>query len=233
MANYLHEDSGSFAVTPGVPTVGSASGRVGGRADKRRAIMGAARNVFGREGYARTSIDKISAEAGVSTRTIYNHFEGKERLFSEVLHASATQVADGFVADVGRRVRGVDPKDDLVALGRALAALRGDFPEHFAMVGQIEGEAAHFPAETIDAWRQAGPLRVLGEISRRLRQLADGGLLRVDDASRAAVHFAALVTADLTTYYGSPAPVDERGVDAVVAGVEAFLDGYATPPRAP
>lgn len=207
------------------------------RVDKRRAITGAARAVFGRDGYARTSIGAIATEANVSTRTIYNHFEGKEQLFSEVLLASATRVAEGFVADVGRRVTGADtegdPWEDLLALGRALAALRGDFPEHFAMVGQIEAEAAHFPPETIAAWQEAGPLRVLREIARRLERLANGGLLRVDNLLVAAVHFAALVTADLTTYYGTPAPGDLGGVDAVAAGVEAFLHGYATPPRAP
>lgn len=202
--------------------------------DKRRAITGAARTVFGLDGYTRTSIDTIAAEAGVSTRTIYNHFEGKEQLFSAVLHASATQVADGFIADVERRLTGVDLKGDLVALGHAAAAVRTNSPEHFAMVEQIGAEAPHFPPATIDAWRQAGPLRVLHEIAHRLRQLADEGLLRVDDPLQAAVHFSALVTAGLTTYYGTPALDDEHaGVDAVAAGVDAFLNGYAATPRAP
>jgi len=207
--------------------------RAGGRADKRRAITNAARAVFSREGYARASIDAIATEANVSTRTVYNHFEGKERLFSTVLHASATEVADGFVADVERRMTGAGQKADLVALGRALAAVRTDFPEHFAMVGRIEVESPHFPPATIEAWQRAGPLRVLGEIARRLRQLADGGLLLIDDPSRAAVHFAALTTAGLATYYGTQAPSDEGAGEAVEAGVEAFLHGYATPARAP
>lgn len=233
MAKKPHHDSKSSAASASVPSAGTAPVRAGGRADKHRAIVDAARAVFGRDGYARTSIDAIASEAGVSTRTIYNHFEGKQQLFSAVLFASATQVANEFVADVERRLTGADPEGDLIALGRALAALRGDSPEHFGMVGRIESEAPHFPPETVAAWQQAGPLRVLGEISRRLEQLADGGLLRVDDASRAAVHFAALATADLTTYYGAPAPGDPGGGDAVAAGVEAFLHGYATPPRAP
>jgi len=33
-----------------------------------------------RDGYTRASIDAISAEAGVSTRTIYNHFTDKAML---------------------------------------------------------------------------------------------------------------------------------------------------------
>lgn len=232
MANNLRYDPKSPAEPASASSAGTAPVRAGGRASKRRAITDAARTVFGRDGYARTSIDTIAAEANVSTRTIYNHFEGKERLFSAVLHASATLIADGFVADVGRRLTGADPRRDLLALGRALAALRGDSPEHFGMVGRIEAEAPYFPPETVAAWQQAGPLRVLGEIARRLEQLADGGSLRIDDLSLAAIHFAALVTADLTTYYGAPAPGSPRG-DAVAAGVDAFLHGYAAAPRAP
>lgn len=233
MADTPFNDPKSLVDPTDASPQGFAPVRAGGRADKRRAIVGAARTVFGRDGYARTSIGTIATEANVSTRTIYNHFEGKEQLFSAVLHASATQVADGFIADVGCRLTGADLKGDLVALGHAAAAIRTDFPEHFAMVGQIGAEAPHFPPETTEAWRQAGPLRVQHEIARRLRQLADGGLLRIDDASRAAVHFAALVTAGLTTYYGTPALDDEHASDAVVAGVDAFLYGYAQAPRAP
>ena len=232
MANTSHNGPKSPVDTAGNPSAGFAPVRAGGRADKRRAITGAARVVFGRDGYARTSIDTIAAEANVSTRTIYNHFEGKEQLFSAVLHASATQVADGFIEDVERRLTGADLRGDLVALGHAAAAVRTNYPEHCAMVEQIGAEAPHFPQETIEAWRRAGPLRVQHEISRRLQQLADGGLLRVDDPSVAAVHFAALVTAGLTTYYGAPA-LGERAVDAVIAGVDAFLYGYAATPRAP
>lgn len=75
--------------------------------------------------------------------------------------------------------------------------------DSLAMVEQIRAEAPHLPAATIDAWHRAGPLRVEREIIRRPRQLPDGGLLRIGDPSRAAVHFSALVTAGLTTYYAT------------------------------
>jgi AcrR family transcriptional regulator len=206
--------------------------RSGGRADKHRAITDAARTVFGRDGYVRTSIDAIAAEAGVSTRTIYNHFDGKEQLFSGVLHESATQVADGFMETVERDLTGADLERDLVALGRAFAAQGTDFPEHFAMVRQIRAEAPHFPPAVIDAWQQAGPLRVQAEVARRLQQLADRGLLRIGDPSRAAIHFSALVTAGiLVRPYDSPAPSDRETHGIVAAGVDAFLNGYSAGQR--
>ena len=66
------------------------------RSVKREAIERAARAVFGRLGYARAPIDQIAAEAGVSTRTLYNHFGDKLGLFSHVLVHGAAEVADAF-----------------------------------------------------------------------------------------------------------------------------------------
>jgi AcrR family transcriptional regulator len=190
--------------------------------------MRAARVVFGRDGYSRTSIDAIATEAAVSSRTIYNHFDGKEQLFSAVLYASATQVAAGFAAKVaGADLSWTDPAGDLFAVGYAFAALRIDFPEHFAMVEQIIAEAQHFPPTMIDAWEDAGPHRVEREVAGGLERLAGNGLLRVSDSSRAALHFLALVTAGLTTgRYGAVPLSPERIAETVRSGVDAFLNGY-------
>lgn len=195
--------------------------------------MRAARGVFGSEGYTRTTIDMIATEAAVSTRTVYNHFEGKEQLFSAVLLASATHVTDGFIADVDARLTGADPEADILSLGHACAAVRSTFPEHFAMVEQITVEALHFPPATIAAWQQAGPLRFLDQVARCLRRFEAQGLLRLGDPARAAVHFSALVTTGHTTWYETLPASDERISEGVVAGVEAFLNGYAATPRAP
>lgn len=203
-----------------------------GRADKYRAITRAARTVFGQEGYSRTSIDAIAAEAGVSSRTVYNHFEGKEQLFATILHASSAEVADGFIAKVEHsHLTGTDVTGDLIALGYAFAAQRIDFPEHFSMVEQIFAEAKHFPPAIIEGWQDAGPRRVQREIARCLQQLADNKLLRVSDPGRAAMHFMALTTAGLTASRLSSVPLTkDKIVDNVRAGVDAFLNGYGNRP---
>jgi TetR/AcrR family transcriptional regulator of autoinduction and epiphytic fitness len=53
---------------------------------KREAIIQAAIAEFRANGFEVTSMDKIAATAGVSKRTVYNHFPSKEELFAEILN---------------------------------------------------------------------------------------------------------------------------------------------------
>ncbi|MFJ5257343.1 TetR/AcrR family transcriptional regulator [Pseudomonas sp. NPDC088414] len=53
---------------------------------KREAIIQAAIAEFRANGFEITSMDKIAATAGVSKRTVYNHFPSKEELFAEILN---------------------------------------------------------------------------------------------------------------------------------------------------
>lgn len=53
---------------------------------KRAAILEAAAAEFRQAGYDATSMDRVAASAGVSKRTVYNHFPSKEVLFGHILH---------------------------------------------------------------------------------------------------------------------------------------------------
>ena len=59
---------------------------------KREAIIQAAITEFRTNGFDITSMDKIAATAGVSKRTVYNHFPSKEELFAEILNQLWTRV---------------------------------------------------------------------------------------------------------------------------------------------
>jgi TetR/AcrR family transcriptional regulator of autoinduction and epiphytic fitness len=59
---------------------------------KREAIIQAAIVEFRANGFDITSMDKIAATAGVSKRTVYNHFPSKEELFAEILNQLWTRV---------------------------------------------------------------------------------------------------------------------------------------------
>lgn len=199
----------------------------GGLADKRRAILTGALAVFARDGYTRASIDAISAEAGVSTRTIYNHFQDKAQLFETVIQESTTQVAEAQITIIDRYLRKVtDLEDDLIEFGLALATPMTDYAEHFALVRQIDADAGHIPQDVLDAWQEAGPRRVLRELARCMRRLAEQGLLRIDDPDRAAVHFMLLVQGAIPFHHGISATREAEITEIVTAGVRAFLHGY-------
>jgi TetR/AcrR family transcriptional regulator of autoinduction and epiphytic fitness len=61
---------------------------------KREAIIQAAIAEFRANGFDITSMDKIAATAGVSKRTVYNHFPSKEELFAEILNQLWARVTD-------------------------------------------------------------------------------------------------------------------------------------------
>ncbi len=52
---------------------------------KRAAILEAAVAEFRQAGYDATSMDRVAASAGVSKRTVYNHFPSKEVLFAQIM----------------------------------------------------------------------------------------------------------------------------------------------------
>ena len=60
---------------------------------KREAIIQAAIVEFRASGFDITSMDKIAATAGVSKRTVYNHFPSKEELFAEIMHKLWTSIS--------------------------------------------------------------------------------------------------------------------------------------------
>jgi TetR/AcrR family transcriptional regulator of autoinduction and epiphytic fitness len=67
---------------------------------KRQAIVDAAIAEFRVSGFESTSMDKIAATAGVSKRTVYNHFPSKDELFAQILHqlwnSMATQLEQPY-----------------------------------------------------------------------------------------------------------------------------------------
>ncbi|MBC7762803.1 MAG: TetR/AcrR family transcriptional regulator [Candidatus Saccharibacteria bacterium] len=197
------------------------------RPDKRRALLDGALAVFARDGYTRASIDTIAQEAGVSTRTIYNHFGDKATLFRAVIVDSAERTAERQIG-AARWLLGkiTDLEKDLIGFGMAWATPDAESAQHFALVRQIAADAGHLPAEAIDAWQQAGPLRVQTEIAAHLRSIANAGLLIIDDEMLAANQLVQLTAGSV-----HPLPVQTditvKDVELIVhSGVRVFLAAY-------
>jgi AcrR family transcriptional regulator len=67
--------------------------RTESQARTRLMILGAAREAFIAEGYARTSLEAVAEAAGFSKGAVYSNFESKEALFLELLEIKLTSEA--------------------------------------------------------------------------------------------------------------------------------------------
>ncbi len=87
--------------------------------DTRRRILENAYRLFYREGFQRAGVDALAEAAGVTKRTLYNHFPSKDALIAAVLEAQA----DLAEAEI-RRWCGEGPAMPEVLIGRIFAGLR-------------------------------------------------------------------------------------------------------------
>ena len=62
----------------------------------RERILDAAYRLFRRRGYSRVTMDDIAAEARLTKRTLYHHFESKDQLLAAVLEAQHVLAVAAF-----------------------------------------------------------------------------------------------------------------------------------------
>jgi TetR/AcrR family transcriptional repressor of mexJK operon len=203
----------------------------GRSAGKRRAIAEAATTLFLRNGYQDTSMEDIATLATVSKQTVYKHFTYKEQLFSTIVLA-ATELASEFVETARATLRDTDDlESDLREIARRYltTVMR---PDVLRLRRLVIAEARRLP-ELSRAYHQRVPERTLDALASALRDLADRGLLRLDDPLLAATHFAFLVIGmplDKAMFYADDEKLFttaelERLADE---GVRVFLAAYGT-----
>jgi AcrR family transcriptional regulator len=201
-----------------------------GSAHKRVAIEHAALEVFLSEGYARASVDRIAAEAGVSKRTLYDYFGDKEHLFLSVLEGALHAHHHEFSALIERTLGGqistaAALQAALISFGVEFATATAQSRRRTAMIQLITTEATHFP-QLVDLWRAAGPEQ--RALAHRLEELTFAGLLDVEDADEAAAHLGLLTTTLVNqhTLYGIT-PIEQDVLHGIVTrGVRVFLRAY-------
>ncbi|WP_369258306.1 TetR/AcrR family transcriptional regulator [Geodermatophilus amargosae] len=67
-------------------------------AQRREQLVAVGREVFAQRGYAATSIEELAARADVSKPVVYEHFGGKEGLYSVVVDREMERVLDRFTS---------------------------------------------------------------------------------------------------------------------------------------
>ena len=81
---------------------------------KRAHLIETALELFCRDGFHATGIDKILAESGVAKMTLYNHFKSKNELILAVLRRRDETFRNGFMRDIERL--GKTPRERLLVI---------------------------------------------------------------------------------------------------------------------
>jgi AcrR family transcriptional regulator len=76
--------------------------RIESRAQTRERLLSAAWELFRKEGYTTTSVERIAAAAGFSKGAVYSNFESKEAIFLEVLEAEGQECLSELIGAIGR-----------------------------------------------------------------------------------------------------------------------------------
>src|SRR5512139_547181 len=93
--------------------MGVAERRQREREARKHAILDAAKEIFGREGYADAAMETIAERAGVNIATVYYYYASKEILYLAVLAAAMEDVLPDLVragengASVRDKLRGI------------------------------------------------------------------------------------------------------------------------------
>ena len=96
-------------------------------ASRREHLVDTALDLFCRDGFHATGIDKILAEAGCAKMTLYNHFKSKDELILATLRRRDELFRNQYMRSVERRAQ--DPRGRLLTLFDALEEWFED--EHF------------------------------------------------------------------------------------------------------
>jgi TetR/AcrR family transcriptional regulator, mexJK operon transcriptional repressor len=207
----------------------SGRGRPAGGSDsKRAAIVLAARRLFLRDGFERVSVDAIAAEAGVSKRTIYNHYGDKERLFLDVIGQTYNTMIGAVVALMDKYLTDLPDaavEDGIIAFSREVAMFAARTPERTAVIRLLMSEAPHFPALLA---MEARPRGITASIAERLARLDARGLLDVPEPQDAANHLFALTMGQVNnrSMYGAIELSEDEVTRMATSGALAFLRAY-------
>ncbi|MBD2534814.1 TetR/AcrR family transcriptional regulator [Nostoc flagelliforme FACHB-838] len=111
-------------------------------APKQEQILQGAIQVFLKEGYARTSMDRVSAAAGVSKQTIYSHFQDKEGLFKALIERLTVACFQSIFSI--EKLQG-EPAILLRQIAEFYLTKVADNPDYLALLRLIITESQNFP----------------------------------------------------------------------------------------
>lgn len=191
---------------------------------KHAAILEAAVAEFRAAGFDATSMDRIAASAGVSKRTVYNHFPSKDALFLRILETMFERGIAG--PDLAYRPDRPLRAQLLELVGQKLALLDD---AHFIDVARVAIAAAvHSPERARDMLARLGD-REEG-LTMWVRAATADGRLATTDPLFAAMQLQALVKGFAfwpQVGMGQASLDDARRTQVAEGAVDMFLAQYA------
>lgn len=155
-------------------------------ASKHAQIIEAAVAEFQEKGFAAASMDRISAQAEVSKRTLYKYFESKENLFRSIVLELSNRFA--AVRDI-RYEKGRDIRKQLTDLAWAEGRILM-LPEVMAMARMVISETLRNPDLAAAAQGKLDKTAIFIEM---LRDAAEDGQLRIENPEQAGQEFIGLI----------------------------------------
>lgn len=193
---------------------------------KREEILGAARALFLRQGYADAGMEVVSRAAGVSTATLYAYFPSKADLFKAIV----METVSGIAAPVREAVRTKgDARTRLTALAIAYTTFFSR-PDTRAMFRIVTSERRRFE-DVAEYFLQSARDELGGAAIAVINDLVKTGEIRVEKSSWAAGQLLGMLD-HVTLVLGLSAGDEVRSRRPIrdIAGdaVETFLARYGS-----
>ncbi|WP_120633198.1 TetR/AcrR family transcriptional regulator [Ruegeria sp. EL01] len=157
-------------------------------ASKRAQIIEAAVAEFQEKGFAASSMDRISARAEVSKRTLYKYFESKENLFRSIVIELSSRFAE--VLEI-RYEKGRCVREQLTELAWAEGRILM-LPDVIAMSRMVISETLRNPVLAAEA---QGKLDKTATFIDMLRDASEDGQLQIGNPEQAGREFIGLIKA--------------------------------------
>jgi AcrR family transcriptional regulator len=220
LVSYTDQVADSPAPDSPAPDDPRASLRAEQVAQTRAALVAAGRRLFGRSGFAGTSVEDVVREARVTTGALYHHFPNKAALFEavfeqvhvELLVASAQATADMAEGAVEWFAAGFDAFLDKVLEPDVQQIIITDAPAVLGLARFTELDERYAFAAIV-----AG-----------LQAATAAGALRVEDPETLARLLLGALTRAAMLIASSAEPRATR--DAVAATLRAMISGFAAAP---
>lgn len=148
--------------------------------DKKKQIRLAAERLFLQNGFAATSMNAVTAEAGVSKQTVYSYYKSKEELLADVLKQLIHSLVE-HLRSIGNMP--LNNRDELMQILNDLAQQTISClmqPNYLALGRVIIAESSRFP-HLGRLFRSTVPELIMNNIANILEQASSKGLVNIVD----------------------------------------------------